>query len=223
MQTQLTFQLVDGGANPTSPHKNYWVREIPSQDTYWFIFNKHYAKRKPVISKSFGLFKNSKLLGIVTYGKALTQVVSKGICGEKYWKEVIELNRLSLLNNDKNEASILIAHSLKLLPKPSIVVSYADTAQNHIGTVYQATNWIYTGLTTKFKDIAIKGMDNLDARTISNLGSRKELLEKYKENVYFVERPQKHRYIFFVGSKKERWERKNNLQYEVLSYPKKGY
>ncbi len=33
-----------------------------------------------------------------------------------------------------------------------IIVSYADTSQNHHGYIYQATNWIYTGLTKKNTD-----------------------------------------------------------------------
>lgn len=221
MQTQLAIQSIDDSSNLISPHKKYWVEPIAPQDTHWFVMNKHYAKRIPQISKSFGLFKNQDLVGIVTYGKALTQVVSKGVCGEKYWKEVIELNRLSLLNNDKNEASILIAHSLKLLPKPSIVISYADTSQNHIGIVYQATNWLYTGFTHIQKDMYIRGMENVHARTITNFGTRKELYEKYKDDIYFVERPRKHRYVYFLGSKAEIKERKQNLRYQILPYPKK--
>ena len=27
-----------------------------------------------------------------------------------------------------------------------LVVSFADCDQNHLGTIYQATNWIYTGV-----------------------------------------------------------------------------
>jgi hypothetical protein len=33
-----------------------------------------------------------------------------------------------------------------------ILVSYADTRQGHMGIVYQATNWIYTGMTKPFAD-----------------------------------------------------------------------
>jgi hypothetical protein len=219
MQQQLFFEFsnVDSLLN----NQKYWVQPIAKEDTHWFILNKHYAKRIPPISKSFGLFKERKLVGVVTYGKALTQTVSKGVCGEIFWKDVIELNRLSLLNNNKNEASILIAHSLRLLPKPSIVVSYADTAQNHLGIVYQATNWFYTGFTHVQKDAHIKGMEHLHSRTISNMAKRDDLKETHKENLYYVERPKKHRYVYFVGNLQEITERKDNLRYKILPYPKK--
>lgn len=216
MQQQLFLEL----NNKSSSNNKYWVQPIPRQDTYWFILNKHYAKRIPPISLSFGLFKKDDLVGIVTYGRALTQTVSKGICGEEYWKEVIELNRLSLLNNDKNEASILISKSLKFLPKPSIVVSYADTAQNHIGLVYQASNWIYTGHTHVQKDVKVKGLEHLHSRTIANMSNLEDLKSKHKDNVYHEERLVKHRYVYFVGDAKEVLERKNKLRYPILPYPK---
>lgn len=42
--------------------------------------------------------------------------------------------------------------SLKQLKKDvpfcRLIVSYADIDQNHLGTIYQATNWIYCGETT---------------------------------------------------------------------------
>jgi hypothetical protein len=77
----------------------------------------------------------------------------KGVCGEGYKKQVIELNRLCLRYNRKNEASFLVAKSLSLLPKPKIVVSYADTAQGHQGVIYQATNFLFTGTTKPRTDI----------------------------------------------------------------------
>jgi hypothetical protein len=67
-------------------------------------------------------------------------MVARGICGKEQESIVVELNRLCLLDNDKNQASFLVANSMKLLPKPTIVISYADTGQGHVGYVYQACN-----------------------------------------------------------------------------------
>ena len=52
--------------------------------------------------------------------------------------------------------------------------------------------------------------------------SRVEYLrEKYgAENVYYVERARKHRYVFFCGNKTERWKMKSSLKYKVEDYPK---
>jgi len=113
-----------------------------------------------------------------------------------------------------------------MLPKPSIVVSYADTGQGHVGFVYQATNFVYTGLSAAFKDPMVKGMEHKHHTTIGDEGrgheSRVEFLrQKYgAENVYYIERDRKHRYVYFCGSKKQQKEMLDDLQYPVESYPK---
>jgi len=49
-----------------------------------------------------------------------------------------------------------------------VVVSYADTSQNHHGYIYQATNWIYTGLSAKRPDYKIKGLEHLHSASITD-------------------------------------------------------
>ena len=48
--------------------------------------------------------------------------------------------------------SMLIVQS----PGLKLVVSYADSKEGHLGTIYQATNWIYLGPTTQ-PHLKIKG------------------------------------------------------------------
>jgi Ni,Fe-hydrogenase III small subunit len=134
---------------------------------------------------------------------------------------VLELNRLVLVNNKPNEASRLVAASFKLLPTPRIIVSFADTAQNHQGIVYQATNFIYTGLSAKFRDPRVKGLEHQHHATYGHGLSNQQIIEKYgAENVYFVERSRKHRYITFVGNRTEKKMMRSALLYKQLPYPK---
>jgi hypothetical protein len=132
------------------------VSPIPSKEAEPWILVRHYAKRKCPISYAFGAFRNNELIGIVTFGTPASSTLRKGIAGNEWMESVLELNRLCCLSG-KNTASILVGRALRLLPKPSIIVSYADTAQGHIGYVYQATNFIYTGLSAKRTDWKIKG------------------------------------------------------------------
>jgi len=171
-----------------------------------FILNIHYAKRKPSISFAYGLYKNKDLIGICTFGSPASPSLCKGIAGEKNRSKVIELNRLVLKYNKKNEASYLVGKSLKLLPKPKIVVSYADTAQNHIGIVYQATNFYFTGTTKPRTDMASK--DGKHSR--HNLGDR-------TKRVY---RSAKHRYVYISANKKDKKILLKDLNYPIMNYPK---
>jgi len=171
-----------------------------------FILNIHYAKRKPSISYVYGLYEKEELIGICSYGSPASPALCKGIAGEHNKSKVIELNRLVLKYNRKNEASYLVGQSLKLLPKPKIVVSYADTAQNHLGVVYQATNFYFTGTSKPRTDIA--GKDGKHSR--HHLGDK-------SKRVY---RSAKHRYVYINANKKEKKQLLNELNYQIMEYPK---
>ena len=127
------------------------VKPLKNFEVEPWLLEKHYAKRIPQLMFCFGLY-DPQLIGVVTYGIPPSPSLCMGICGQEYSNKVLELNRLCLLDNDKNQASFLVAHSIKQLPKPSIIVSYADTEHGHVGYVYQATNFIYTGLSANRVD-----------------------------------------------------------------------
>jgi hypothetical protein len=137
------------------------------------------------------------------------------VAGKENSDKVIELNRLVLNETlPKNSASYLVARAMRLLPKPKIVVSYADTKQGHIGYVYQACSFIYTGLSSKFLDPKVKGLEHQHHATYAHGLNNAQLKEKFGDRLYYEERARKHRYIFFLGCSK------NNLKYKVLPYPK---
>lgn len=202
-------------------NEGYDVRPVRAQDTYSYLREVHYAHRIPSISYAFGLYRDFDLVGVVTYGTPASSTLCRGICGDEWQEDVVELNRLVLRDNLENEASRLVAKSLAQLPRPKIVVSFADTAQNHHGIVYQATNFIYTGLSAKFMDPRVRGLEHQHHATYAHGLSNEEVIAKYgAENVYFVQRSRKHRYIIFVGSKTERKRMRRALRYEELPYPK---
>jgi len=198
---------------------SYSIERISYEDTKPFVLDIHYAKRMPSISYAYGLFKNNNLIGMVSYGSPPSPALCKGIAGEENKGLVIELNRLVLKDNQKNQASILIGASFKLLPRPKIIVSYADTEQEHIGVVYQATNFIYTGLSDKRKEWRIIGT-NTHSKTVCEsytLQERKSQPDKFEQ----VDRPRKHRYIYFLGSKNEKKGLRKQLKYKIKEYPKR--
>jgi len=185
---------------------SYEIRRISYQQTKPYILEIHYAKRMPSISFAFGLFERDEMVGIVTYGMPASPWLCKGVCGEKHRHSVLELNRLVLKNNRPNEASRLVSGSLRKLPKPRIIVSYADTAHGHTGYIYQACNFMFTGTTKPRTDMA--GKNGKHSR--HHLGDRSNR----------VQRSEKHRYVIFIGSKKEKRTFLNDLRYQVLDYPK---
>ena len=161
----------------------------------------------------------------------MSHTLVKGAFNGLYEDCFLELNRLVV--NDglpSNTLSFFVSRCLKQLAKPHVIVSYADTSQNHSGYIYQATNWLYTGLSSKFSDYAVEGLEHLHHASIGDSVGRYDktkgidkhtlLRQKYGDRLYLKERPRKHRYFYLLGTKKEKKVMMKNLSYEILPYPK---
>tara|TARA_R100000654_G_C2665169_1_gene125284 strand:+ start:257 stop:922 length:666 start_codon:yes stop_codon:yes gene_type:complete len=138
---------------------------------------------------AFSVFNNaSEWCGCVCFGRGATNDIGKpyGLRSG----ECIELIRVALNGKQKNVSSIL-AVCLKLIkkhaPLTKMVVSFADTEQGHSGTIYQATNWIYCGLSKSVTEYILNGK-RIHGRTYRAKGKPKGA-EKVKGS-------QKHRYIY---------------------------
>lgn len=203
---------------------DYEIEKLSYEVAMEIVIRKHYLHRQCPVSHAFGLVdrNTNQIVGVVTYGVSPSSTLLKGICGPDEMYNVYELNRLWVDDSvPKNGESYLISNTIKLLDR-EIVVSFADTSQGHVGYVYQAANFIYTGLSAKFKDPKVKGKENQHHATYANGLTNQQVIEKFgAENVYFVERPRKHRYIFFNCSKTRRKELLNKLRYKVTEYPKR--
>ena len=189
-----------------------------------FILDIHYARRWPSITYAFGLFNGAELIGVVTYGTPPSATLRRGIAGAEYADKVLELNRLCLKYNRKNEASRLVGASLKMLPE-SIVVSFADTEQGHKGYVYQACNFTYHGLSAKRTDWKVKGKEHLHGQTIADefrgVKNRAQAMrDKYGDAFYLAPRSRKHRYIYIVGDKRFKRDVRKAIKYRREEYPK---
>ena len=110
--------------------------------------NFHYAKSVPVNVLGYNVFNELKeWCGVILYGTG----ANNNIATQYNLKqgEVIELVRMAL-NGKQESTSKALSISLKLIKKDvplcKLIVSYADKDQNHKGIIYQATNWIYTGI-----------------------------------------------------------------------------
>lgn len=197
--------------NHTNLKDRFKVQRVSYEDTKTFILNIHYARRMPCVQYAFGLFDGEYPwpVGIVTYGQPASPSLCKGVAGEENRKKVLELNRLVLYPeyNGGNYASYLVGQSLKQLPHGTFVVSYADWGGwHHVGYVYQATNWLYTGLTKPRTDKYSEGGHS----------RHYEVGETRRQ-----QRTAKHRYVFLIGDKREVKRMRSQLNYPVYTeYPK---
>jgi hypothetical protein len=200
------------------------VMPIPASEAIPWLMQRHYARRTCPITHAFGSYHGTEMVGVVTYGAPASAPLREGLAGKEWSAHVLELNRLCCVS-EKNMASRLVGQSLRMLPKPSLVVSYADTAQGHVGYIYQATNFLYTGLSAKRTDWKIKGREHLHGATVADesrgqVNRAEWMRQKYGEDFYLQERSRKHRYVYACGTKKQRAAMINALRYPLEPYPK---
>jgi hypothetical protein len=207
----------------------YFIKPISYNTAMELVVKHHYLHRKCPCSQAFGLFEacdyssdlflNERIVGCIVYGTPSSAPLRKGICGVDECLNVIELTRLWIEDGTpKNTESYLIGNTIKLVNK-EIIVSYAEIKQGHIGVVYQATNWMYTGLSAKRTNWTIEGVDK-HCQTIADKYTSKQLTEKYGDKFKRVLRPRKHRYIYMNAGKKRKKELISKLKYKIEPYPK---
>lgn len=186
------------------------ITEINSKEAWEFLKPRHYAGRKPQISKAFGWWHEGELVAVCTFGKPASPSLCTGVCGKENSAHVYELNRLCRVENWDKPLSWFVAKCLKMVSALDwIVVSYSDTGMHHNGYIYQACNFIYTGKTKQRTDKWVP--DGKHSRHYSNA----------EQGEYRVVRTAKHRYIYFATRDKrlkKKWMQE--LNYPVQPYPK---
>ena len=119
-----------------------------------FVQQFHYSKGCSTAAVNcFGLYFNgdNKTLHGVSWWMPPPLGASKSVMPENP-HSVLSLHRFCLREDrPENAGSFLISKSIKMICKKRWLklITYADTALNHNGGLYRASNWIYNGLTNK--------------------------------------------------------------------------
>jgi len=206
----------------------YVVKSIDNEQCKEWLIHKHYLKRMTSISYAFGLYaKEGNILnGVCTFGNAVPMQMKKSICGEKNMELVYELNRLCTNDGlDKNANSFFVSRCCNMLPSPMIIVSYADKSFGHIGYIYQALNFYFTGESHTQLDWKVRGKEHIHLRTLLDEFAFTEdrlekLKQKYGDDLYQVQREPKYRYVLFIGNNKQKKDFLKEKLFEIKKYPK---
>ena len=226
------------------------IRKIDKSTAKEMIIKYHYSHTFSLCTVAYGVFyitdnidlffggNEEKLIGAVIYGGPVGRGTALSISPLVKIDEVIELVRLFIFDGfGRNIESFCISKSLYLLrrdfPKIKVVISYSDTEQNHNGGIYQASNFLFTGLNS---DINL--MPNfsislicfpykwIHSRTVfSRYGSHNitHLKKKIGHTFWRKKEAGKLRYIYIISDKKTKKEIMKTLKMKILPYPKSTY
>lgn len=173
----------------------------------------HYAKSVPVVQHAYNVYNNeNEWCGVIIYGGGANNNLAKSL--GMMPGEVLELERVAL-NGKQEYTSQAVAMSLKQLHKDNpccrVVISYADHRQKHIGTIYQATNWIYLGKSITSNTQYYFNGKWTQERTIDSKNNREEL----KRTLPKRKNSNKFKYIYCFDRK----TRKKYME-KAMPYPK---
>ena len=122
------------------------VRECSVSDVDAFIQAHYLGKRPAIVTLALKMFVRSAPVGAVVYAMPPPETAKR--YGGLTW----ELARLYLLDEiPRNAETWLIAQSVRCIKRHfkavQYLVSYADPAAGHTGTIYRAANWKQDGST----------------------------------------------------------------------------
>jgi len=201
--------------------KNAEIKEISYGEASPIIFKYEWLGTMPTFNTHyFGIYFNGECGGVVVYGISLPKTVFDSVLGKKYGDKIRVLSRGACVWwTPKDAASKLISSSLKKLSEYGYkaVIAYCDSRANEIGTIYQACNFLYIGKSSGGYEYFIEGKWRT-GKGASNYSHKARDLSLYKKR----ERSMKFKYIYLLGSKKEKKEMKRILQNSILPYPKRG-
>lgn len=173
----------------------------------------HYAKTMCSYQVAYSVFNENIFCGVIVFGIGANPNYATSLkCNRG---EYLELVRVAL-NGKQTFTSQCLAIAIRLLkkenPQLKILVSYADSAQDHIGTIYQATNWIYLGNDTcKTANFLYNGK-LLHRKTLTSKYNLQAIQSVAKE----IPASKKHKYVYCYDKKLlEYWVRYKK------PYPKK--
>lgn len=110
--------------------------------THW-----HYSKSLPASKRvCVGVWEHDRFIGAIIFSRGANNNLHKPY--HLQMTEISELTRVAL-NNHQSPVSKIVSIAIRMLrqqsPNLRLLVSYADPAYGHVGSIYQAMGWVYAG------------------------------------------------------------------------------
>ncbi len=160
------------------------------------VMHWHYSDSFPTGKNNYlGVWEAQKFIGCLVFGLGASPSIGKPYKLGVF--EICELVRVAL-NTHENHVSKIVSMGIKIIknrnPGLRLCISFADPYRDHIGTIYQAGNWIYTGESTSFAMYKLKDGTMVHERRFSGQGwNAPQPIPTGAEKIIM---PPKHRYLY---------------------------
>jgi len=192
-----------GGASPTPALQSLVVQPIAVLLARKLVESHHYLHSLPGgTCLAFGVFLDQRLLGALILGVGPKNAYA--LVAGAAPNDCLVLTRLwlsdELPRNSESRLLGIVLRSLRKHTQVKFLVSYADPAQGHVGTIYQAANWTYTGLSEAVPLYDIGDGKARHSRSLSHAYGTHSLKHFHQHGIAVEIVPQspKHTYVALV-------------------------
>lgn len=203
-----------------APVRDYMCSKVSTKDVEEFCRRYHYTGTGGNMMWRYGLWEGPTLLGVVSYNLP-TRETCESVFGPEHFDKVWHMGRLAMADDaPRNSESRLIGLSMRMIrvqyPEVWGILTFAAASVGHIGYVYQATNALYTGTGGDASYL----LDGDGRRRGTKQGTRLTIAQVVERGWQQIKEPPKHRYLYILGSKTQRKQRRKMLKLPILPYPK---
>lgn len=166
-----TAEMAVQGRPPRSIPKALIVRQVMPSIVRSVIEQEHYLHAMPAGSRAcFGVYLDGSLVGAVVFTTGSRY--GHRVLGGGKPDDVVTLARLwlsdGLPSNSESRVLGIVLRHLRRETSWKLVLSYADPAAGHVGTIYQASGWRYLGLSEPTSYVRLADGALHHPRTVSN-------------------------------------------------------
>ena len=187
------------------------------------IKDNHYSKTICFApSVNLGIFWNGMLCGVAQFGSGINPKGSARWVDGSTHHQFLEFNRMWLSdiaphNSESKAIGLIFKWFRKNRPDIKWLLSFADGASGKVGTIYQATNWIYTGYDRQGGVWVTSDGTRITQRSMimKHKSTKRDHLESIYGTPLYRVRGGQFRYIYFLDKK---WRKR--LTVEPREYPK---
>ena len=162
----------------------------------------HYSRSMPTPPViKIGVWEGGQFIGVVLFSRGANNNLGSPY-GLKQ-TEVCELTRVALSSHTVPVTKI-VAIGVKFLkansPGVRLIVSFADPNEGHLGVIYQAGNWVYSGMSNSTPKYKTKDGRILHQRQVSKVGYKPQYGEMRQvpriDDCQVIPQLDKHRYLY---------------------------
>ena len=209
------------GASPRAALHDLQIRPIPHRLAKQLLVREHYLHSMPGGTMlSFGAFHGTRFVGALTLGVGPKE--GHRLISNSRNEDCATLTRFwmddAMPANCESRVLGIVLRSLRRHTGLKFILSYADPSQGHIGTIYQAAGWIYTGLSSA---ASLYDIGDGVARHSRSLGHAygSHSVRHFADHgiaVTVLRQTPRHRYLYPIDKSCA-----NRLRVAVMPYPKK--